>query len=66
MAYFISEKQALASDRERSTYKPFTVEQDDCKRTEESINNGHPLYVSLCDISIIVLAIEIFEEIKVL
>ena len=53
MAYFISEKQALASDRERSTYKPFTVEQDDCKRTEESINNGHPLYVSLCDISII-------------
>lgn len=51
MAYFISDRQALASDRERSAYTPFVPEIRGCKRTEEMIDKGHPLYTALCSIS---------------
>ena len=51
MAYFISDRQALASDRERSAYTPFVPEVRGCKRTEEMIDKGHPLYTALCSIS---------------
>lgn len=51
MAYFISNKQVLASEKERSTYHPFVPVIPECKRTEEPITRAHPLYASLCSVS---------------
>lgn len=50
MGYLISDKQVLASAKERSTYRPYRAEVAGIRRTDESIGPGHPLYLSLCNI----------------
>lgn len=53
MTYFISEKQAIDAEFKRADYKPYIVKKNDCRRWEETMGSGHPLYVSLCDIFVI-------------
>lgn len=50
MAYYISDRQNLASSKERSKYKPFSVLTPGCRWIEALICFGHPLFVSMCDI----------------
>lgn len=50
MGYYISDKQVLASAMERSMYRPVEVRTEGCRRTDEILKPGHPMYSSLCNV----------------
>lgn len=50
MGYYVSDRQVLASAMERSLYRPLRIDIDGCKRTDEILDPGHPLYQSLCNV----------------
>jgi AraC-like DNA-binding protein len=53
MAYFSNTMQAGIPETEDEKYRPFAVLKNDCIRKDEFIGKEHPLYFSLCDISVI-------------
>ena len=50
MGYYVSDRQVLASAMERSLYRPLRIEIEGCRRTDEILAPGHPLYLSLCTV----------------
>ena len=50
MSYYISEKQHLAANKERSTYAPYIIDIPGIVRHDTPIKYGHPLYISICDV----------------
>ena len=50
MAQFISDRQVLASAREKTKYQPFVPVVEGILRTEMPMSSGHPLYVSMSSI----------------